>query len=145
MKKLIALIILLCMIVLPFNGVYAKANNQPKKLELVGILKDADKVELIQNDDNFGIAYAVFGNLKNIIKWNKKTNEVQFNVENLKTRSNVNNSTFNIDIDENFEPIGLIKYNGELYDLSNVNMNNRVALALPALIGTTFLEKQALL
>lgn len=92
-----------------------------------------------------GIAYAVFGNLKNIIKWNKKTNEVQFNVENLKTRSNVNNSTFNIDIDENFEPIGLIKYNGELYDLSNVNMNNRVALALPALIGTTFLEKQALL
>lgn len=141
-KKLIALIISLCMIVLPFNGVYAKQNNQSKELELVGILKDADKIELIQNDDKFGIAYAVFGDLKNIIKWNKKTNEVQFSVENLKTRGKVNNSTFNINIDENFEPIGFIKYNDEAYDLSNidVNDNSRAALALPAIVGAALIK-----
>ena len=139
MKKLISIILSFCMIFTNFNAIYA---NQNSDLELIGILEDADRVELVQNDYNYGEAYAIFGNLKSTIKWNKKTNEVEFEVENLKSRSILDKSTFDIEINEEFEPVGVLEYNGEKYDLetTDINQNARVVLALPAIVGSALVS-----
>ena len=135
MKKLISIILSFCMIFTNFNAVYANNNE----LELVGILKDADKVELVQNDYDYGEAYAVFGILKHTIRWNKKTNEVNFKVENLKSRSILESSTFNIEINEDFEPIGTIKYNGDEYNLQETDANPNSRMALAGIIGSALI------
>lgn len=139
MKKLIAIMLSFCMLFTNFNAIYA---NQSNELELVGILKNADKVELVQNDYDYGEAYAIFGDLKNTIKWNKKTNEVDFKVENLKSRSILESSIFNIEINENFEPIGTIEYNDDKYDLNitDINQNSRFVIALPGIIGSALIS-----
>lgn len=136
MKKLIAIVLSFCMLFTNFNAVYANPSNE---LELVGILEDADKVELIQNDYDYGEAYAVFGNLKHTIRWNKKTNEVDFKVENLKSKSVLESSTFNIEINEDFEPIGTIKYNGDEYNLKEIDVNPNTRMALTAVVGSALI------
>ncbi len=139
MKKLLAFMISLSMFFTSFSSIYANDNNN---LELIGALKNADKVKLIQNNDNFGEAYAVFKDLKSTIKWNKKTNEVNFRVENLKTKNILDESTFNIKINEDFEPIGKLEYNKEKYDIQDidVNVNSRFALGLPAILGSALIS-----
>lgn len=140
MKKIIAIIISFCIIFTNFNSIYANSNSD---LELIGVLKDADKIQLVQNDYNFGEAYAVFGDLKNTVRWNKNTNEVNFKVENIKTRSLLENSTFNMEINENFEPSGLIEYDGEKYSLETTDANTsnaRFVIGLPAIIGSALVS-----
>ncbi|CEK40090.1 hypothetical protein [Paraclostridium sordellii] len=138
MKKLITLILSFCLTIIPFNGVFA---NSDSDLEAIGILSKADELKLIQNNDEFGEAYAVLNNLKHTIKWNKKTNEVFFTVEDLRTRGNIENSSFNIEINEDFKPMGTIKYNDEEHSVQNIdtNMDARFVAALPVIVGSALI------
>ena len=144
-NKIISIICLICfsMLIVPSTSSNASITD-----DLPQILQYASEFEILQNDNYYGIAYAILDNEKTTIEWDKTTNSVKMFTENINTRGNsITESNFNIEIDESFNVLGAIPVDEQFYsidyleDLSeNYNPNARFAISIGSVIGAAVLK-----
>lgn len=153
MKKILSFIMTLCLILTPLNSIYAQTSNT--ELYLEGILAQAEDVKVLRNDDKISEAYAILDGVKSTIKWNRETNDVELIIEDARVKNSAEQSSFKIEINEDFEISDVSSYEGDNQEIQELLMspelqsgdidksgysNTRTVIVLGGVLGWAVLE-----